>query len=195
LIRRDFYHQILHHHPHVAHRSFHRQYDAIRWEQGRLARQHYTAWCEGRTGYPLVDAAMAQISQTGYMHHRPRVLVAGFLVDQLGTDWRWGERYFAGHLNDQRVAGTGCDTSQARILDPVEQSRKLDPGGKFIRRYLPQISPLPDAWIHTPWLPPSSDLTAAGVKLGSDYPRPMVEQHVARLRAMDRYAAVKVQRR
>jgi len=205
LIRRDFYHQILHHYPHVVSRSFHAEYDAIRWEQGRQARQDFAAWSEGRTGYPLVDAAMAQINQTGYMHYRLRVLVAGFLVKHLGIDWRRGERYFADRLNDfdlavnnggwQWAAGTGCDAqSHSRIVDPIAQSRKLDPGGKFIRRYLPQLSSLSDESIHAPWRASPADLSAAGVRIGSNYPSPIVEHEAARARASDRYSAVKAHR-
>ncbi len=104
LIWRDFYHQVLHHHPHVVDSAFKPAYDAIVWESGQLADDRFAAWCEGRTGYPLVDAAMAQINCSGYMHNRLRMVVASFLVKDLGIDWRWGERYFATHLNDFDLA-------------------------------------------------------------------------------------------
>ncbi|MEO6293445.1 MAG: deoxyribodipyrimidine photo-lyase, partial [Burkholderiaceae bacterium] len=100
LIWRDFYFQILSNFPHAATQSFKPAYDAIQWEHGAHAEKLFTAWCEGRTGYPIVDAAMAQINQTGYMHNRLRMVVASFLVKDLGIDWRWGERYFAEKLND-----------------------------------------------------------------------------------------------
>ena len=120
LIWRDFYHQILHHHPHVVGAGLQaRVRRASRWEHGKHADALFAAWCEGRTGYPLVDAAMAQINQTGYMHNRLRMVVASFLCKDLGIDWRRGERYFAEHLNDfdlaannggwQWAASTGCD--------------------------------------------------------------------------------------
>ncbi|MEP6873661.1 MAG: deoxyribodipyrimidine photo-lyase, partial [Burkholderiales bacterium] len=142
LIWRDFYHQILHHHPHVVDASFKPDYDRIEWERGASAESLFTAWCDGRTGYPLVDAAMAQLNQTGYMHNRLRMVVASFLTKDLGIDWRWGERYFATHLNDfdlaannggwQWAASTGCDAQPYfRIFNPTSQSQKFDPQGKF----------------------------------------------------------------
>src|SRR5690606_15939900 len=104
LIWREFYFMILHHHPHVAQRAFKPAYDAIDWERGEHACRLFEAWCEGRTGYPLVDAAMAQLNRTGYMHNRLRMVTASFLVKDLGIDWRRGERYFAEKLNDFDLA-------------------------------------------------------------------------------------------
>ncbi len=202
LIWRDFYHQVLHHHPHVVGHSFRREYDAIRWEHGKQADAHFAAWCEGRTGYPLVDAAMHQINQTGYMHNRLRMVAASFLVKDLHVDWRWGERYFAQHLNDfdlaannggwQWAASTGCDAQPYfRIFNPVSQSEKFDAQGKFIRRYLPQLAKLPDKLIHAPWLARPIDLAAAGIELGRDYPLPIVDHAQAREKTLARYAVVK----
>jgi len=202
LIWRDFYHQILHHHPHVATGSFKPDYDRIVWEQGPQAEALFSAWCEGRTGYPLVDAAMAQINQTGYMHNRLRMVVASFLTKDFGIDWRWGERYFATHLNDfdlaannggwQWAASTGCDAQPYfRIFNPVTQSQKFDPGAKFIRRYLPQLAALPDKLIHAPWTARPLALQAAGVSLGRDYPMPVVNHDEARARTLARFAVVK----
>jgi deoxyribodipyrimidine photo-lyase len=104
LIWRDFYHQVLYHHPHVVERAFQRQYDAVQWEQGAHAARLLTAWQEGLTGYPLVDAAMRQLNRTGYMHNRLRMVAASFLTKDLGLDWREGERYFALQLNDFDLA-------------------------------------------------------------------------------------------
>lgn len=202
LVWRDFYHQVLHHHPHVVGHAFKREYDAIRWEHGKHADDHFAAWCEGRTGYPLVDAAMHQINQTGYMHNRLRMVVASFLTKDLGIDWRRGEAYFARHLNDfdlaannggwQWAASTGCDAQPYfRIFNPVSQSEKFDPGGKFIRRYLPQLAALPDKLIHAPWLARPVDLAAAGVELARDYPLPIVQHELARKKTLERYAVVK----
>jgi deoxyribodipyrimidine photo-lyase len=202
LVWRDFYHQILHHHPHVTQRAFRPEYDRIRWEHGKTAQAHFQAWCEGRTGYPLVDAAMAQLNQTGYMHNRLRMVTASFLVKDLGVDWRWGERYFAEKLNDfdlaannggwQWAASTGCDAQPwFRIFNPVTQSEKFDPSGKFIRRYLPQLAGLPDAAVHAPWKARPVDLAAAGLTLGQDYPEPIVQHEAARERTLARYAVVK----
>lgn len=204
LVWRDFYHQILHHHPHVVERAFKPAFDAVRWEHGKPAEALFAAWCEGRTGYPLVDAAMAQINQTGYMHNRLRMVVASFLTKDLGLDWRWGERYFADHLNDfdlaannggwQWAASTGCDAQPwFRIFNPVSQSRRFDPQGRFIRRYLPQLAGLPDALVHAPWEARPMDLAAAGLVLGRDYPAPVVDHEEARRRTLERFAVVKAQ--
>ena len=202
LVWRDFYHQILHHHPRVVGHAFKPEYDAIRWEHGKHADQWFEAWCEGRTGYPLVDAAMHQINQTGYMHNRLRMVVASFLVKDLGLDWRWGERYFAEKLNDfdlaannggwQWAASSGCDAQPYfRIFNPVSQSEKFDAAGRFIRRYLPQLAALPDELIHAPWEARPVDLAAAGIELGVHYPVPVVRHDEARQRTLDRFASVK----
>ncbi len=202
LIWRDFYVQILANFPHVAERSFKPEYDAIAWERGEQAQQAFAAWCEGRTGYPLVDAAMMQLNQTGYMHNRLRMVSACFLIKDLGVDWRWGERYFAEKLNDfdlssnnggwQWASSSGCDAQPYfRIFNPVSQSLKFDAQGKFIRRYLPQLAGLSDKAIHAPWDAAPLELAAAGVELGVNYPRPVVAHDEARARTLERYAVVK----
>jgi deoxyribodipyrimidine photo-lyase len=203
LVWRDFYHQILHHHPHVVGHAFKPAYEQLRWEHGKHADALFAAWCEGRTGYPLVDAAMHQINQTGYMHNRLRMVVASFLVKDLGIDWRRGEAYFAEKLNDfdlaannggwQWAASTGCDAQPYfRIFNPVSQSERFDTAGRFIRRYLPQLGALPDKLIHAPWLARPIDLAAAKIELGRDYPAPVVMHDTARERTLQRYSVVKV---
>lgn len=207
LIWRDFYHQVLVNFPHVVDargesHSFKPEYDAIKWERGKHAQALFEAWCEGRTGYPLVDAAMAQINQTGYMHNRLRMVVASFLSKDLGLDWRWGERYFAQKLNDfdlaannggwQWASSSGCDAQPYfRIFNPVSQSRKFDAEGKFILRYLPQLAGLPAQALHAPWTASPVELAAAGVQLGVTYPLPIVDHEEARAATMARYAVVK----
>jgi deoxyribodipyrimidine photo-lyase len=202
LIWRDFYFMILHHHPRVTSHSFKPEYDAIQWESGEHAQQLFQAWCNGKTGYPLVDAAMLQLNQTGYMHNRLRMVVASFLVKDLGIDWRWGEAYFALHLNDfdlsannggwQWAASTGCDAQPYfRIFNPTTQSEKFDTEGKFIRRYLPQLSALNARQIHAPWTLGRIELEAANLRLGVDYPLPIVEHDVARKKTLERYSVVK----
>ncbi len=199
LIWRDFYHQLMHHHPHVVGHAFKRDYEAIAWERGKHADALFDAWAQGRTGYPLVDAAMHQINQTGYMHNRLRMVVASFLTKDLGLDWRRGEAYFALHLNDfdlaannggwQWAASTGCDAQPYfRIFNPVSQSEKFDPKGRFIRRYLPQLASLPDKLIHAPWLARPIDLAAAGITLGGNYPLPIVAHDEARAKTLARFA-------
>jgi deoxyribodipyrimidine photo-lyase len=202
LIWRDFYFQILYNFPQVAGGAFKPEYDAIQWEHGKQADALFAAWCEGRTGYPLVDAAMAQINQTGYMHNRLRMVVASFLTKDLGLDWRWGERYFAEHLNDfdlsannggwQWASSSGCDAQPYfRIFNPTSQSEKFDADGKFIRKYLPQLAGLPTRALHAPWTASPIELAAAGVELGKTYPRPVVDHAEARERTLQRYAVVK----
>jgi deoxyribodipyrimidine photo-lyase len=202
LIWREFYHQILHHHPHVVGHAFRPECERIRWEHGKHADALFAAWAAGRTGYPLVDAAMHQINSSGYMHNRLRMLSASFLVKDLGIDWRRGEAYFAEKLNDyelasnnggwQWAASTGTDAQPwFRIFNPVTQSRKFDAEGKFIRRYLPQLAALPDAWIHEPWRAPPAELAAAKVVLGGNYPAPVVEHAAARERTLQRFAAIR----
>ncbi|WP_374667798.1 deoxyribodipyrimidine photo-lyase [Ramlibacter sp.] len=207
LIWRDFYHQVLANFPHVhdaqgASHSFRPEYDGIAWEQGPEAEALFAAWCEGRTGYPLVDAAMAQINQTGYMHNRLRMVVASFLTKDLGIDWRRGEAYFAQQLIDfdlaannggwQWAASSGCDAQPYfRIFNPVSQSEKFDPEGRFIRRYLPQLAGLSGNAVHAPWTARPLDLQAAGLVLGRDYPLPVVDHAEAREQTLRRYAVVK----
>ncbi len=199
---RDFYFQILSHFPYVAQSAFKPEYDAIAWEDGPQAQQRFAAWCEGQTGYPLVDAAMVQLNQTGYMHNRLRMVSGSFLVKHLGIDWRWGERYFAQKLNDfelasnnggwQWVSSSGCDAQPYfRIFNPVAQSERFDPQGAFIRRYLPQLAQLSAKSIHAPWKLDPAALKNAGIQLGVHYPRPIVDATQARNRTLLRYAVVR----
>jgi deoxyribodipyrimidine photo-lyase len=183
LIWRDFYNQIMANFPHAMSGSFKREYDRIPWEQGEHADALYAAWTEARTGYPLVDAAMRQLNQTGYMHNRLRMVVASFLTKDLGLDWRWGERYFAETLIDfdlsannggwQWAASSGCDAQPYfRIFNPITQSQKFDPQGKFIRRYMPELAHLSDKEIHLPR-------------------DPVVDHAAAREKTLARYSVVK----
>ena len=196
LIWRDFYHMILWHHPHVAGQAFRPDHEHIVWDD---APELFAAWCEARTGYPLVDAAMRQLHQTGYMHNRLRMVVASFLTKSLGIDWRLGERHFARHLNDydlaannggwQWAASTGCDAQPwFRIFNPVTQSRNFDPQGRFIRRYLPELARVPDRFIHAPAAMGTADQAAAGVHIGVDYPAPVVDHARARQRTLMRFS-------
>ncbi|WP_347614256.1 cryptochrome/photolyase family protein, partial [Comamonas thiooxydans] len=202
LIWRDFYFQILAHQPYVVERSFKPAYDAIEWETGAEADTLFAAWCEGRTGYPLVDAAMRQLNSSGYMHNRLRMVTASFLVKDLGLDWRRGEAYFAEKLNDfdlaannggwQWAASTGCDAQPwFRIFNPVTQSEKFDPDGKFIVRYVPELTPLPAKLRHAPWLAKPLELAEAGITLGRDYPLPVVDHAAAREKTLARYGILK----
>jgi deoxyribodipyrimidine photo-lyase len=203
LIWRDFYFAILHHFPHVDGHAFRREFETLEFENDpRL----FEAWCEGRTGYPLVDAAMRQLNQTGYMHNRLRMVTASFLVKDLLVDWRWGERYFADNLNDfdlaannggwQWAASTGCDAQPYfRIFNPVTQSRRFDPEGKFIRRYLPELAGCGAETIHAPWTMDAPAQRKAAVVIGRDYPAPIVDHDARRKRALALYGRVAAVRR
>ncbi|MFO1396105.1 MAG: deoxyribodipyrimidine photo-lyase [Burkholderiales bacterium] len=192
LVWREFYAQLLWHFPHVVHHSFRPEYDALPFPNDP---SHFAAWREGRTGYPLVDAAMRQLNRTGYMHNRLRMIAASFLVKDLLVDWRHGERYFADTLIDydlasnnggwQWAASTGCDAQPwFRIFNPVTQSERFDPDGRFLRRYVPEIAALDDREIHAPWRVPADVQRAKGVAIGRDYPAPIVDHAAARAAAL-----------
>jgi deoxyribodipyrimidine photo-lyase len=199
LVWRDFYFQILWHHPHAATGAFRREYDAIEWPG---TDEHFAAWREARTGYPLVDAAMRQIAATGYMHNRLRMVAACFLVKDLLVDWRRGERWFAEALLDfdlaannggwQWAASTGCDAQPYfRIFNPVAQSERFDPQGRFIRRYVPELARVPDRHLHAPWTMPPAEQRAAGCVIGRDYPAPVVDHAAQRAKALALFKAVR----
>jgi len=202
LIWRDFYAQILHHHPRVVQNAFKPEYDNIQWEDDKTAKKLFEAWCNAQTGYPIVDAAMHQINSTGYMHNRLRMVVASFLVKDLGIDWRWGESYFAQHLIDfdlasnnggwQWASSSGCDAQPYfRIFNPISQSKRFDPKGQFIHRYLPALADLGEKDIHAPWEASDLTLQSAGLVLGKNYPKPIVDHAKARERTLMRYSVVK----
>lgn len=196
LIWRDFYVQILYHNPQVATGK------AFKTEFGDLAfpndKKLFKAWCEGKTGYPLIDAAMRQINQTGFMHNRLRMVAASFLVKDLLIDWRWGERYFAENLIDfdlsannggwQWAASTGCDAQPwFRIFNPITQSERFDASGKFIRKYVPELGSCSDKEIHTPWQIPLLRQQSISVVIGKDYPAPVVDHAAQRALALSLY--------
>ncbi|MDK2122580.1 cryptochrome/photolyase family protein [Parachitinimonas caeni] len=195
LIWREFYQMILHHHPHVVGRAFKSEYAGLVYPG---LPEHFEAWKQGGTGYPLVDAAMRQLNFSGYMHNRLRMVAASFLVKDLLVDWRLGEQYFAEKLIDfdlasnnggwQWAASTGCDAQPYfRIFNPVSQSQKFDEVGRFIRRYVPELAALPDKLIHSPWLATSAQLAQANIVLGRDYPWPVVDHAVQRPKALALY--------
>ncbi|GIK87390.1 MAG: deoxyribodipyrimidine photo-lyase [Betaproteobacteria bacterium] len=199
LVWREFYSQLLWHFPHVVRGAFRREYDALAFENDPA---RFAAWCEGRTGYPLVDAAMRQLNATGYMHNRLRMVAASFLVKDLLVDWRAGERVFAERLIDfdlasnnggwQWAASTGCDAQPwFRIFNPVTQSERFDPDGTFIRRHVPEVAALDAGEIHAPWKVPPAIQQAKGVEVGREYPAPIVDHAAQRAKALALYEKVR----
>ncbi len=196
LIWRDFYFQILHHNPQVAAgKAYKAEFENLPFPNDNTL---FQAWCEGKTGYPLIDAAMRQINQTGFMHNRLRMVAASFLVKDLLINWRWGERYFADNLIDfdlsannggwQWAASTGCDAQPwFRIFNPITQSEKFDAAGKFIRKYVPEIGNCSDKEIHAPWLITPLRQQSIGVVIGKDYPAPVVDHATQRALALSLY--------
>lgn len=189
---REFSHHLLAEEPDLARRNIQPGFDAFPWREcpGELK-----AWRRGLTGYPLVDAGMRQLWQTGWMHNRVRMVVASFLAKHLLIDWRAGEEWFWDTLVDadaannpaswQWVAGAGLDAvPYFRIFNPVAQGEKFDPDGVYVRAYVPELKRLPATLIHRPWTAPADTLAAAGIRLGHTYPKPVVDHGAARERAL-----------
>jgi deoxyribodipyrimidine photo-lyase len=196
---RDFHAHVLAAQPGSVNESMRSEYRSIPWRQ---APDELRAWKRGMTGYPIVDAAMRQLAAEGWIHNRLRMLAASFLVKDLLIDWRVGERFLRRHLLDgdvaqnvgnwQWVAGTGSDAAPYfRIFNPVTQSRRFDPGGAYIRRWVPELAQLSDNMIHAPWEAASEDLAALGVALGETYPEPIIDHAEARERTLAAYAAAR----
>ena len=190
---RDFSAHLLHHFPTMPERAFRPEYDAMPWRDDPKGLE---AWKRGRTGYPLVDAGMRQLWATGWMHNRVRMVVASFLVKHLLIDWREGEAWFWDTLVDadlasnvqnwQWVAGSGADAAPYfRIFNPITQGEKFDAKGGYVRRWVPELRALPDRWLQAPWTAPPEVLRDAGVRLGKDYPHPILDHGQARARALD----------
>ena len=196
LIWRDFYFQILHHNTHIAiGKAFKQEFESLPFPNNT---DYFKAWCEGKTGYPLVDAAMRQLNNTGFMHNRLRMVAASFLVKDLLIDWRWGEAYFAKQLIDfdfsannggwQWAASTGCDAQPwFRIFNPVTQSERFDANGRFIRKYVPELSNCNDKEIHAPWLMSTQRQSDIKTIIGRDYPSPVVDHAIQRDLALALY--------
>ena len=186
LVWREFYAAILELHPRVLRESYRPEYAAVTWNDDA---ESFEAWCEGRTGYPIVDAGMRQLRATGWMHNRVRMITASFLTKDLLIDWREGERFFFESLVDgdpasnnggwQWAASTGTDPQPYfRIFNPVTQGERWDPSGRYVRRWVPELADVPDRYVHTPWRldPPPAD-----------YPPPLVDHAERRAQALERF--------
>lgn len=199
LIWRDFNYHQLYHRPDIAGVAMRDTLAGLEWRDDRAA---FVAWTRGHTGIPIVDAGMRQLWETGWMHNRVRMLVASFLTKNLLIDWRQGEKWFWDTLVDadaasnpgnwQWVAGCGMDAAPYfRIFNPVLQGKRFDPAGTYVRQWLPELTGLPDRWIHHPFEAPESVLAGAGVVLGRTYPRPVADLKASQRRARDSFAALK----
>lgn len=195
LIWREFYMALLYHFPHTLQRPLREQYTDFAWLDDEIA---FDAWREGRTGYPVVDAAMRCLNATGWLHNRARMIVASFLTKDLLIDWRKGERYFMQQLIDgdsaanaggwQWAAGVGADAQPFfRVFNPTLQGQRFDPDGKFVRQWLPELARVPDRLVHEPWKMTSLEQREANCLIGRDYPAPIIDHHYARDRALRHY--------
>jgi deoxyribodipyrimidine photo-lyase len=196
---REFNHHLLHHAPHLADQPLDERFAAFPWRDDPAG---LAAWTRGRTGYPIVDAGMRQLWETGWMHNRVRMIAASFLVKDLLLPWQTGERWFWDTLVDadlannaggwQWTAGCGADAAPFfRVFNPVLQGEKFDPEGDYVRRFVPELRRLPPRWIHKPWDAPPEILRQAGVRLGESYPRPIIDHALARNRALALFAECK----
>jgi deoxyribodipyrimidine photo-lyase len=194
---RDFYHHVLIHSPRNARSEFQARYRGrIRWSHTKT---RFQAWCDGRTGFPLVDAGMRQLIREGWMHNRARLVVGSFLTKDLGIDWRWGERHFMRLLIDgdeannngnwQWIASVGVDPQPVfrRIYNPARHQKRFDPHNEYVRRYVPELRRVPDRFIREPWTMPDQVQRECGCRIGVDYPPPIVDRRRAREEALARY--------
>lgn len=190
LLWREFAYSTLWDRPELLTQPFQSRFARFPW---RMDRQGYAAWVEGRTGYPVVDAAARQLLREGYVHNRARMIAASFLAKDLMVDFRFGENHYLDWLIDgdraqndlgwQWSSGSGCDAQPYfRIFNPVTQGEKFDPEGTYVRRYLPELARVPTRYIHAPWLAPAAELARVGIRLGRDYPAPIVDHSGARNR-------------
>ena len=192
---RDFYYQILWHFPHVEVGAFRQELNDLDWENDDA---HFAAWTEGRTGYPIVDAAQRQLAREAWMHNRARMITASFLTKDLLIDWRWGETLFMQRLVDgdlasnnggwQWAASTGTDAQPYfRIFNPVSQGEKFDPAGAYVKRWVPELARVPAKYVHRPWELTPAEQEAVGCVLGRDYPHRIVDHAAQRDKALRLY--------
>ncbi len=197
---REFSYNLLFHFPKLDTANFQSKFDNFPWVKDEKTLK---AWQTGQTGYPIVDAGMRQLWQTGWMHNRIRMVTASFLIKHLMIDWREGEAWFWDTLCDadiasnsaswQWVAGSGADAAPYyRIFNPVTQGEKFDAEGAYVRKFVPELAKLPKKYLHKPWTAPLSILAEAGVKLGKTYPQPIVDHEFARKRALDAFKSISV---
>ena len=199
LIWREFGYYLIYHFPTLAYKNLQSRFDNFPWRDNR---QHLLKWQQGRTGYPIVDAGMRELWQTGYMHNRLRMIVGSFLVKNLLINWRHGQAWFWDCLIDadlasnsagwQWVAGSGVDAAPYfRIFNPITQGKKFDPSGDYTRHYIPELKTLSNKYLHQPWEAPKKELNSANIVLGKDYPLPIVDLSNSRKRALEAFHQIK----
>ena len=192
---REFSYNLLFHFPDLIGTNFQKKFDDFPWKDDSDLLER---WQKGNTGYPIVDAGMRELWQTGYMHNRVRMVVGSFLVKNLLIDWREGERWFWDCLVDadlannaaswQWVAGSGADAAPYfRIFNPVTQGTKFDKDGEYTRKFVPELEKLPNKFLFTPWEAPQNVLEEAGIELGKDYPYPIIDLKQSRARALEAF--------
>ena len=193
LVWREFMHSTLVDRPELMTKPFRRDFEGFPWRADRTADRHWRAWVRGTTGYPIVDASARQLLAEGFVHNRARMISASFLTKHLLIDYRRGEAHYMHYLTDgdwannnggwQWSAGCGADAQPYfRVFNPVTQGEKFDRSGAYVRQWVPELAPLPDVYLHAPWDAPREVLAAAGIVLGRDYPRPIVDHQTARER-------------
>jgi deoxyribodipyrimidine photo-lyase len=196
---REFSYYLLYHFPFIVSENLNKRFDAFPWCDDQSFRE---AWQDGLTGYPLVDAGMRQLKKTGYMHNRVRMVAGSFLVKNLLQDWRFGSAWFTKSLCDadiasnscgwQWVAGSGADAAPYfRVFNPTRQAHDHDPKGFYIREYIPELNCLPLPYLFEPWTAPDEVLLDAGIVLGRDYPKPIVDLKASRMLALQAYKQMK----
>jgi len=196
---REFAYSLLVHFPHTTDAPLRPDFARFPWQEDEAALR---AWQRGRTGYPLVDAGMRELWTTGWMHNRVRMVAASFLVKHLLIPWQAGARWFWDTLVDadlanntlgwQWTAGCGADAAPYfRIFNPVRQGQRFDPSGRYVRRWVPELAGVPDKWVHCPWQAPAAALKDAGIRLGQEYPHPIIDHTEARERALAAYDHLK----
>ena len=196
---REFSYYLLYHFPDLPNKNFQEKFDIFPWQENE---EFLALWQKGNTGYPIVDAGMRELWQTGYMHNRLRMIVGSFLVKNLLIDWRFGERWFWDCLVDadlasnsaswQWVAGSGADAAPYfRIFNPITQGLKFDPEGEYTKKYVPELRNLPNKYLFSPWEAPENILADAGIELGKNYPKPMVDLKLSRETALEAFATTK----
>lgn len=201
LVWREFYYSILQNFPYVVEQCFREEFNGLRWNMNE---QQFSAWCEGRTGFPIVDAGMRQLQQEGWMHNRVRMIVASFLVKDLRINWQWGERWFLEHLCDADIAsnnggwqwsaGTGTDAAPwFRIFNPALQGKRFDPEGSYVKRYVPELRTVPVRFIHSPERMPAALQRDLGCVIGKHYPSPVVN-HAEAARTFKQWITMKLRK-